>query len=354
MGPLMEARPSKWKAIVAVVAGLGAATPASAIHFTLIGDGTAQRVSTLSSTLNCAGYTQSTTWSVNGRILNVTSASLDWTGQDALRVWATARQPNSNFNTTCSDGWAAVDAREVSLVFQVGADPGDPDPLETYLRISSSIAGTLDLRAGVAGNPGTLTRMLQMTQTVRVDGTLVTADSLSESHDLVTGQTLIWSPAFPKGPANNVLVPNVGEGSVIEIRVWLYSRGTYSGWNGLFSYGPYGEALAVEINAQPIDVLDVPGERAPAVVSLSIRPNPAPGNARIDYTLSRSGPVKMNVYDLAGARVATLADRFQSAGQGEVAWDGRGADGGRLPAGVYLVELVAGEERRIAKLIRMN
>lgn len=38
---------------------------------------------------------------------------------------------------------------------------------------------------------------------------------------------------------------------------------------------------------------------------------------------------------------------------GEVSWDGRSASGDPVAAGIYVMELVAGAERRVHKLVRL-
>jgi len=71
-------------------------------------------------------------------------------------------------------------------------------------------------------------------------------------------------------------------------------------------------------------------------------PNPLrPGSAplTIRYALARAGHVRVSVMDIAGRRVARLADIAHEAGAGLVAWSGRDDRGATLPSGVYLVVL---------------
>jgi len=58
----------------------------------------------------------------------------------------------------------------------------------------------------------------------------------------------------------------------------------------------------------------------------------------------------VSVYDVAGHRVAQLRNGREPAGPGEVIWSGRSDEGPMAPAGIYLVELVAGTERRVQRL----
>jgi hypothetical protein len=68
-------------------------------------------------------------------------------------------------------------------------------------------------------------------------------------------------------------------------------------------------------------------------------PNPAITRSRIAYSLPRAGAMKLAVYDLAGARVRTLVEGDQPAGQGAAIWDGRDASGSQVRAGAYFYRL---------------
>jgi hypothetical protein len=70
------------------------------------------------------------------------------------------------------------------------------------------------------------------------------------------------------------------------------------------------------------------------------RPNPARDGSLLDLTLARGRNVDVGVFDLAGRRVATLADGALSAGVHTLAWDGRDGSGTRVRAGVYFVRAV--------------
>ena len=57
------------------------------------------------------------------------------------------------------------------------------------------------------------------------------------------------------------------------------------------------------------------------------------------FRLPRASDVEIAVYDLAGRRVRELRDGAAAAGESRVVWDGRGASGRPVPAGVYWVRL---------------
>ncbi len=70
-------------------------------------------------------------------------------------------------------------------------------------------------------------------------------------------------------------------------------------------------------------------------------PNPAGWRTTIAFELSRQGEASLAVYDLSGKNVATLAQGTLKAGRHVLSWDGRNAQGGRLPGGVYFYRLRA-------------
>ena len=70
---------------------------------------------------------------------------------------------------------------------------------------------------------------------------------------------------------------------------------------------------------------------APIAVLLPARPNPFNPRTVIPFALAEPSHVELAIYDLAGRRVATLVDEFQTAGRREVTWNGDDEQGGPLP-----------------------
>jgi len=67
---------------------------------------------------------------------------------------------------------------------------------------------------------------------------------------------------------------------------------------------------------------------------------------KIKYQLAGSSHVVLTIYNLAGQKIATLINEFQSAGEHEVTWQPEG-----LPSGLYFYKLQAGEYSEVMKLI---
>jgi hypothetical protein len=120
------------------------------------------------------------------------------------------------------------------------------------------------------------------------------------------------------------------------------------------STSPYGAGPAVVVVAQPLGVTAVGDDPPRGRLALRAAPNPTSGGTRISYDLPRSAALSLSVYDVQGHRVAMLRDRREPAGHGEVVWNGTNDRGTRLPAGVYLVQLIAGSERRVSRLVVLD
>lgn len=92
--------------------------------------------------------------------------------------------------------------------------------------------------------------------------------------------------------------------------------------------------------------LAAPAPGTPAHLALAAPfPNPASGPFTVRFALPVAGAANLALYDVAGARVATLADGEFAAGEQHVTWNGLGATGRRPAAGLYWLRLEAAGER---------
>ncbi len=83
-------------------------------------------------------------------------------------------------------------------------------------------------------------------------------------------------------------------------------------------------------------------------------PNPFILVTTIEYTVSQASPVKLEIYNLLGQKLRTLVDGFQVAGRYVVRWDGLDGHGHRVPSGVYLYQLRAGQTVITRKMTLMK
>ena len=349
---------------------------ARAYTFARVGDGTGQSLiwSWAIPSGNCTSNgTCGDVASVDGRIPEsyyfyyssflgdiLAGGMLDWaasTGQLHIVAvpigWAQVGIENSM--TVWTEGTARIDARTTPLVFQLVADAGDPP--STHLRITPRLDGGVYLLP--TEGPGSAMASLDLFMSVEVDGQQVSRDSLVTEFvgDPVTNGHL--AVTFPKADANVATIP-VSPGAEVAIRLWAHERvrSTGDGGQAPLTYGEssYGQARgpAITVDLRTVGPTGV-GERAVASgLRLGARPNPFDRASRISYALPRPADARLCIYDLTGARVATLIDRRVEAGDGEVVWDGRDSRGLPVAPGVYLVELVAGTEQARGKLVALG
>ncbi|HEV8128669.1 MAG TPA: FlgD immunoglobulin-like domain containing protein, partial [Candidatus Eisenbacteria bacterium] len=83
-------------------------------------------------------------------------------------------------------------------------------------------------------------------------------------------------------------------------------------------------------------------------------PNPFNPSTLLRFSVARTGPVRLLVYSVAGARVRTLVDAPLTAGPHEVRWDGKD-DGGRdAGSGTYFVRLEGGGDPVSRKVVLLR
>jgi len=84
--------------------------------------------------------------------------------------------------------------------------------------------------------------------------------------------------------------------------------------------------------------------------SLIVFPNPAATSVRLAGSRGREGEVRIEVFDVAGKRLATPLDAVTPAGAFQVEYDLRTQSGRRLESGVYLVRLTSEEGVTVRQL----
>lgn len=104
--------------------------------------------------------------------------------------------------------------------------------------------------------------------------------------------------------------------------------------------GPKDRPLVVFV-AGEAPAADVAAESEEVVKILHAQPAIRRGALRVEYRLERSGPVRIEVFDMVGRPVRLVADEHQSAGYRFINWDCAGEDGRRMKPGTYLVVITS-------------
>ncbi|MEP0547439.1 MAG: FG-GAP-like repeat-containing protein [Rhodothermales bacterium] len=114
------------------------------------------------------------------------------------------------------------------------------------------------------------------------------------------------------------------------------------GSNAFFRAVEGGDLLPVASEDASVPSGDEAGLR------LDLHPNPARDRAALSFTLARPGVVRVRIYDVLGRIVRTPPAEQHAAGEQQVTLDVAG-----LPAGVYLIAVEAGGQRRVERMVRL-
>ncbi len=115
-----------------------------------------------------------------------------------------------------------------------------------------------------------------------------------------------------------------------------------SGWYGVVVVNDGGAGtfnLGFEFGVTAADGVTLPERDA----LRAIAPNPGRGGMRFDYALREPGTVTFEVLDLAGRRVSSLETGPRGAGTWSETWSATGPGGDRLPPGIYILRMRAGD-----------
>lgn len=178
---------------------------------------------------------------------------------------------------------------------------------------------------------------------VPVAGAVDWGVSLHDDSTGVRGKDDALGAAWLAGPggAEEVVVP-VAAADTFVVAVWK---------RGSADRGAAG-TYRLQVDA---DVLDAPPGDLPRVTALApARPSPFRDCTALAFDLARAGEVKLEIFDLRGARVRTLVKGVLGAGRHSREWRGESDGGAAAPPGLYLVRLESGGARSQQKIVRLD
>ena len=109
--------------------------------------------------------------------------------------------------------------------------------------------------------------------------------------------------------------------------------------------------LVVTLRAYPSATTDASDALPAALAFLPARPNPLGAGTALRFELPRAQRVSLQVFDLSGRRVASLAEGPREAGRHEVRWNATDASGARVGAGLYFARFSTPGLERSQRLI---
>ncbi len=124
-------------------------------------------------------------------------------------------------------------------------------------------------------------------------------------------------------------------------------------WEWVSDQGAHGFSLDnVTFTAPDDHVTPVPDTVVLAAILLNQNvPNPFNPSTLISYELENDGPMKLEVFDVAGRLVKVLAHENQSKGRHQLTWYGRNKDGQMAATGVYYYRLSADGESQTRRML---
>jgi len=193
---------------------------------------------------------------------------------------------------------------------------------------------------------------------VRVDGFYSDARAVAETHDhgfIIAGHLLPFSGGFPRFL---LLIRTDSLGETLWTRRFLPPLASSAFAWDVKQTSDGGFVITGDADARYIYLIKTDslgrvesGLEASSGAPLpdrpvSAKPNPFLGTTRISYSVPVPGRVLVQVFDVAGRSVATLADGTVTAGRHETTWNPRG-----LAGGVYLVKLTQPDGTATEKLL---
>jgi hypothetical protein len=116
------------------------------------------------------------------------------------------------------------------------------------------------------------------------------------------------------------------------------------------------EAMLSTSKAEMISVAGISNSLPASFTLRQNYPNPFNPTTTIEFTIGAEGSlgvqdVKLEVFNVLGQRVVTLADGTFEAGAHSIEWDATNAQGGRVATGIYLYRLVVGDSHQTKKML---
>jgi len=124
-------------------------------------------------------------------------------------------------------------------------------------------------------------------------------------------------------------------------------------WYGIAIYSKTGAAGTYRLRVADPEILAtdpvVPVAASPLRVAAT---NPFASRTSLEVGLAEGSPVRVDLFDVGGRHLRTLADATFPAGVHRIEVDGRDGSGQALASGLYLVRLEAGDRRETIKLVK--
>lgn len=111
-------------------------------------------------------------------------------------------------------------------------------------------------------------------------------------------------------------------------------------------------AIESALHAMQTEVSTQHEESIPDGWNLSVAyPNPFNPSTTLKYTLAKATKVSINIYNVAGERVATLVNEQKWPGSYTVSWNGKAENGNVVSNGIYFIKLTTPEYEKTQQVM---
>jgi hypothetical protein len=137
-------------------------------------------------------------------------------------------------------------------------------------------------------------------------------------------------------------------------------RHTYAGHPGVFSFQQNGvDGLAGYFDNFVVTpaggtAIDEPAGRPVNMTLDQNYPNPFNPSTTISFDISENGPASLQIFNLKGELVHTLANGYIHSGSYQLSWDGTDSQGQAVAAGTYIVKLSRGSEQLSRSMLMLK
>ncbi len=161
--------------------------------------------------------------------------------------------------------------------------------------------------------------------------------------------TTVWTNPAEEMPGGSWVEHEIDISEVANNQDTLYLRWTMGSTDGGWTYCGWNvddiQILGIEALSTDINEIDF-GES-----KLNTYPNPFNSQTTIEFELSESVYVSVDILDMQGRTIRNLLDAQQTAGTYQIVWDGTDNSGQQLSKGVYIVRLSSGNKISTKKLL---
>ncbi|HOH84681.1 MAG TPA: FlgD immunoglobulin-like domain containing protein, partial [Bacteroidales bacterium] len=111
----------------------------------------------------------------------------------------------------------------------------------------------------------------------------------------------------------------------------------------------FTDSVSIPVTFQVVNTSGV-DENSPAGYNVQAFPNPFTNQITISFTLDEPADIGIEIYDLNGKKIKTLASGELHAGIHQIPWDGTAENHSRVPAGIYYFRFI-GEDAAISQRV---